>query len=100
MPAAVHARNVDLEDGAAREGTVVALPAGRPVRTRRVLGSFALAASAAGVAMLAGLLWAGFPRDSLAADVVAHMAHEPQAWSTRVPLLSTQTCRHCLRFGS
>jgi predicted anti-sigma-YlaC factor YlaD len=41
---------------------------------------FALAASVAAVAVLAGALWFAFPRDTLAGDVVAHMAEEPQAW--------------------
>lgn len=41
---------------------------------------FALAASVAGVALLVGLMWIGVPRQSLASAVVAHMAHEPQAW--------------------
>lgn len=54
------------------------MPPRRPWSAR----SFALAASVAGVAVLVGLLWTGFPRESLAAGVVAHMAHEPQAWST------------------
>lgn len=48
---------------------------------RETTRRFALAASVAAVAVLAGLLWAGFPRQSLASDVVSHMAHEPQAWT-------------------
>lgn len=55
-------------------------------RTRR----FALAASVAGVAILVGLLWAGFPRQSLASAVVAHMAHEPDAWSTTAVLAEAE----------
>ncbi len=51
---------------------------------------FALAAGVAGVAILAGLLWAGFPRQSLASAVVAHMAHEPGAWSNTALLPQTQ----------
>ena len=47
---------------------------------------FALAASLGSVALLVGVLWSGFPRASLAADATAHMAHEPAAWSTTVPL--------------
>jgi hypothetical protein len=49
---------------------------------RETTRRFALAAGIAGVAILAGLLWAGFPRQSLASAVVAHMAHEPDAWLT------------------
>jgi hypothetical protein len=40
----------------------------------------ALAAGIAGIAVLATLLWTGVPRDSLAGDLVAHMAEEPAAW--------------------
>jgi hypothetical protein len=47
---------------------------------------FALAASVAGVAVLVGLLWVGVPRPSLASAVVAHMAEEPDAWSTTAVL--------------
>jgi len=42
-------------------------------------------ALAAGVVLsvgVAGGLWLGFPRQSLARDVVAHIAHEPQSWNT------------------
>lgn len=62
-----------------------AAPAGSLAR-RATTRRFALAASAAGVAILLGLLWAGFPRESLASAVVAHMAEEPDAWSTSVAL--------------
>ena len=49
-------------------------------------GWFAMAASVL-VALLAGTLWLGAPHASLAADVVAHMAGEPQAWTrTDVPV--------------
>jgi len=83
----------DAADLAAREDNVVALPARALARVRRLAGGLALAASVAGVAVLAGLLWAGFPRDSLAADVVAHMAHEPDAWSTTAPLAAPEVAR-------
>lgn len=55
--------------------------------SRHVTRRLALAASVAGVAVLVGLLWAGFPRESLASSVVGHMAHEPDAWqaSAEVP---------------
>jgi hypothetical protein len=49
----------------------------RPVTSRR----YALAASVAGVALLAGLMWTGFPRQSLANAVVRHMSHEPESWT-------------------
>lgn len=92
VPAAVDVRP-DERPVAARGGNVVAMGTGRRERKRRVLGGLALAASVASVAVLAGLLWAGFPRDSLAADVVAHMAHEPQAWSTTRPLATAGVAR-------
>jgi hypothetical protein len=40
----------------------------------------ALAASALLAVVVAGALWLGSPKSSLAADVVTHMAEEPQAW--------------------
>jgi hypothetical protein len=69
--------------------TAAAAPGGglaRSQRTRR----FALAASVAGVAVLVGLLWAGFPRQSLASAVIAHMAEEPDAWSTTAVLTEAE----------
>ena len=52
--------------------------ASRPSQLRG--GWFALAASVL-LALLVGTLWLGAPPASLAADVVAHMAKEPQAWA-------------------
>ncbi|MBS0611688.1 MAG: DUF3379 family protein, partial [Proteobacteria bacterium] len=43
---------------------------------------FALAASFAGAVGIGAFLWIGSARQSLAAAVVAHMAHEPDAWNT------------------
>lgn len=43
-------------------------------------GWLAMAASVL-AALLIGTLWLGAPRASLAADVVTHMAGEPQAWA-------------------
>jgi hypothetical protein len=43
-------------------------------------GWLAMAASLV-VALLVGTLWLGAPHTSLAADVVAHMAEEPAAWT-------------------
>jgi hypothetical protein len=55
-----------------------------PVQIRRMRvrhnGWLAMAASVM-VALLVGTLWLGAPHASLAADVVAHMAGEPQAWT-------------------
>lgn len=67
--------------------SAVTMPApGRSAARRETTRRFALAASIAGVAVLAGLLWGGFPRESLASAVVAHMAEEPGAWSTTAAL--------------
>ena len=59
----------------------------RRMRVRRN-GWLAMAASLV-VALLVGTLWLGAPHASLAADVVAHMAGEPEAWArTDVPVPS------------
>lgn len=47
---------------------------------------YALAASLAGVALLVGVLWTAFPRESLASAVVGHMSHEPEAWTATASL--------------
>jgi hypothetical protein len=65
----------------------------------RVTRQLALAASIAGVAVLAGLLWAAFPRTSLASAVVAHMAHEPGAWQTTSTLADEDVRRVLTRSG-
>lgn len=50
-------------------------------------GWLAMAASVLVVLVVAGGLWLAAPGPSLAADVVAHMAGEPQAWArTDVPV--------------
>jgi hypothetical protein len=76
----------------------IALPQGPYVATRddpptatvaapRVVERrWALAASVIAVAMLVSVLWTGYPRTSLAGAVVAHMAHEPDAWDRRAVL--------------
>jgi Protein of unknown function (DUF3379) len=62
-------------------------PALIPPRVRRN-GWLAMAASLA-IALVVGTLWLGVPHTSLAADVVAHMAGEPDAWArTDVPVPS------------
>ena len=82
---AVPVPHINLPSGphAVASGTAPPLPRRRPGTVAR---RFALAASVAGVAVLAGLLWIGVPRESLAGAVVAHMAEEPGAWTTSVPL--------------
>jgi hypothetical protein len=67
-------------------GAPVRTPLGRArtsgsVHTRRRSRWFAVAASVLVAAVVAGGLWLAVPRASLADDVVAHMAGEPQAWN-------------------
>ena len=69
---------------AAKGGMVTAL---RPRRTPVARKWLALAASVLVGVGIAGALWLAAPHTSLAADVVAHMAGEPQAWTrTDVPV--------------
>jgi hypothetical protein len=69
---------------AERGGAVIAL---RPRRSPVVRKWLALAASVLLGVGIAGALWLAAPHTSLAADVVAHMAGEPQAWTrTDVPV--------------
>ncbi|HMK87733.1 MAG TPA: DUF3379 family protein [Steroidobacteraceae bacterium] len=49
--------------------------------TRASRGWLAMAASITVAFVIAGGLWVSAPHSSLAADVVAHMAGEPQAWA-------------------
>lgn len=84
----------------ARTATIVAFQpratatpvAARVARTRR----FALAASVAAVAVLAGSLWFAFPRDTLAGDIVGHMAEEPEAWSAEAPAMPASAVSYVL----
>jgi hypothetical protein len=56
-------------------------------RPRVHRGWLAMAASVAAALVVAGGLWVAVPHSSLAADVVAHMAGEPEAWArTDVPV--------------
>ena len=57
------------------------------VHRRGRRGWLAMAASVLIALIVAGGLWLGAPGPSLAADVVAHMAEEPEAWArTEVPV--------------
>ena len=47
---------------------------------------FALAASVLGAIGVATLAWVWFPRDTLAAEVVEHVEHEPQSFLGRDPI--------------
>lgn len=69
--------------GGAAADNVVPLRAKRASPGRRWV---ALAASVLVAAGAAGLMWLAFPRASLADAVVAHMAGEPQAWTSEGPV--------------
>lgn len=90
----------DLKLPSGPSPAVPATPAPGNRRARRGLTRrFALAAGIAGVAVLAGLLWTGFPRPSLASAVVAHMAEEPDAWSNTTTLSEAEVAEVLSRSG-
>jgi hypothetical protein len=62
----------------------------REVRRSRTSRMFALAASVILGLVIAAGLWVSLPKSSLAADVVAHMAGEPDAWNTREAVPDTE----------
>jgi hypothetical protein len=79
-PAESGARVVPLRAPAAHASRWAPTP-----RARR--GWLAMVASVLIVLVVGGALWLASPHPSLAADVVAHMAEEPQAWQrTDVPV--------------
>lgn len=47
---------------------------------------FALAAGILGAIGIGALAWFSFPRETLAAELVAHVEEEPQSWSTVTPV--------------
>jgi Protein of unknown function (DUF3379) len=76
----------------------IALPSGprlasstlpRPARIARWREPFALVAGVAAITVLAGTLWLGFPRKSIAEAVVSHMTHEPSSWTLQQRLPGT-----------
>jgi hypothetical protein len=70
------------------EARVSQIPARSAWMPARRNGWLAMAAGLL-VALLVGTLWLGAPHASLAADVVAHMAGEPDAWArTDIPVPS------------
>jgi hypothetical protein len=78
VPAAAEARVVPLR--------APAPPSAAPSGLKARRGWLAMAASVLILIAVAGGLWLAEPHSSLAADVVAHMAGEPQAWSrTDIP---------------
>jgi len=90
--------DLDLPSGPYPAVPTTPAPGGGLAR-RGLTRRFALAAGIAGVALLAGLLWAGFPRPSLASAVVAHMAHEPDAWLTTAALSEAEVDAVMTRSG-
>jgi hypothetical protein len=59
----------------------------RTARPLRVRHRWLAVAASALLAVVAGGLWLAVPRNSLAADVVDHMAREPNAWTrTDIPV--------------
>lgn len=66
---------------------------------RRGAAPFAMAAGVIAVAVLVGLLWAGYPRESLAHAVVGHMAEEPLAWKTSTPVAPAAVAESVRRTG-
>lgn len=78
---------------AARRARVV------PLRRRlRVRGGWLAAAASVLIVLAMGAgLWLTVPRASLATDVVAHMAGEPQAWTRTDRPVSEEELAHALR---
>jgi hypothetical protein len=78
-----HLRSV-LERLPAADPAVTAPPAPRPSRWQRLRSRPSLWALAASIVVLVGaaLLWTLRPTTTLAAEVVAHVAAEPQSWSS------------------
>lgn len=66
----------------------------RPMVQRRRTMQWGLAASAL-LAVVAGFLWIGYPRETLAEQVVQHMLHEPHSLQASEPV-SEQTLNEVL----
>jgi hypothetical protein len=88
---AEHLRRLRAFDERIRAALLVPVPAERgPRAATPVIGLdrrrwMALAASIVAGVLVGTLLWVGSPRDSLARDLVEHVAHEPQALASPVP---------------
>jgi Protein of unknown function (DUF3379) len=85
------ALRVDLGAERRDDRSVIPLRPSKPLRAgqlRRVpRGWLAAAASVLLAVVVAGSLWLAVPGPSLAADVVSHMAEEPEAWArTNIPV--------------
>lgn len=84
----------------AASGRVLEFPARSTTSVaRRGAAPFAMAAGVVAVAVLVGLLWAGYPRESLAHAVVGHMAEEPLAWKTSTPVAPAAVADSVRRTG-
>jgi Protein of unknown function (DUF3379) len=86
-------KDADFHENSA--ASVVPLPMKSPPRARSAAmyrrGWWAMAASVLLAVVVAGALWLSVPGPSLAADVVTHMAGEPDAWRrTDVPVPSAE----------
>jgi hypothetical protein len=103
-PCAEFASQIDALDGRLLTALAVATPA-RARRLPFLTQAFAPQrrwAAAAGILLAVGMafgVWLGFPRSSLAEDVMAHARHEPQAWSTDGGEVSAQELAQVLREG-
>jgi hypothetical protein len=88
---AEHLRRLRAFDERIRAALSVPVPAAHGPRTATPAGGLdrrrwmALAASIVAGVLVGTLLWVGSPRDSLARDLVEHVAHEPQALASPVP---------------
>ena len=84
----------------AARGRVLDFPARSTTNVaRRGAAPFAMAAGLVAVAVLVGLLWAGYPRETLAHAVVGHMAEEPLAWKTSTPVAPAAVAESVRRTG-
>lgn len=84
---AAYARELLALDARLRAALEVPVPASvaRPAAGNRVPMSYALAAAVVLAAVIAAGLFAAFPRESLAAAVADHAAHEPDSWTAPGP---------------
>jgi hypothetical protein len=86
-------------NGLIKRALEVPVPAQQPIKTPRLQPRwFAIAASALlTVGVVIGILSLGTPRDSLAAAVVAHLAHEPDAMTPTQVRVSNELLDGALR---